>query len=95
VGIITDRDITVRATAEGMDPLFAHVRDVMTREIVSCFDDQLVIDAALLMQDHQVRRLVVLDRDERMVGIVSLADLAMEAGADELAESTLEAVSHH
>jgi len=95
MGVITDRDITIRATAEGMDPSFAQVLDVMTQEIVSCFEDQLVIDAALLMQDHQLRRLLVLDRHERLVGIVSLADLANAAGEDELTESTLEAVSHH
>ncbi len=95
MGMITDRDITIRATAEGIDPLFALVRDVMTRGIVSVFEDQLVIDAALLMQVHQVRRLAVLDHRERLVGVISLADLANEAGEDVLTESTLEAVSHH
>src|SRR5690348_861519 len=64
VGILTDRDITVRATAEGEDPTAVCVRDIMTPEVVYCFEDQLVGEAARLMEDKQVRRLVVLDRDQ-------------------------------
>src|SRR6266446_3005731 len=69
------------------------VRDVMTPEVVYCFEDALVGDAALLMQQKQVRRLVVLNRDKRLVGIVSLGDLAVETGDEQLAGNTLEAVS--
>src|SRR5262245_19709030 len=61
IGIITDRDITVRATAEGTDSWTEKVRDVMTREVVYCYEDHNVQDAARLMKDNQVRRLVVLD----------------------------------
>jgi CBS domain-containing protein len=93
VGMITDRDITVRATAEGDAPTDIRVRDVMTPEVVYCFEDALVEDAALLMQQRQVRRLLVLNRDKRLVGIVSLGDLAVETGDEELAGVTLEAVS--
>jgi CBS domain-containing protein len=93
VGILTDRDITVRATAEGQDPASVHVRDVMTPGIVYCYDDQDVTEAAKLMMDKQVRRLPVLNRGKRLVGIVSLGDLAVETGDDELAGNTLEAVS--
>src|SRR5205085_4543907 len=69
------------------------VRDVMTPEVIYCFEDALVGDAALLMQKKQVRRLLVLNRDERLVGIVSLGDLAVETGDEQLAGNTLEAVS--
>jgi CBS domain-containing protein len=92
VGMITDRDITVRGVAEGQDPWTDHVRDVMTKEVIFCFEDQDVAEAARLMKDKQVRRLVVLDRDRRLVGIVSLGDLAVDAD-EEVAGNTLEGVS--
>src|SRR5262245_34679744 len=93
VGLLTDRDITVRATAEGEDPTVIRVRDVMTPEVVYCFEDQLVSDAARMMQDWKVRRLVVLNHDKRLVGIVSLGDLAVESGDEQLSGQTLEQVS--
>ena len=93
VGMITDRDITVRATAEALPPRLAPVRDVMTPGVVSCFEDQDVDEAARLMTEHQVHRLVVLNRDQRLVGIVSLGDLAVETGDEKLAGRTLEQVS--
>lgn len=92
-GFITDRDITVRATAEGRDPKTTLVREVMTPSVVYCFDDQEVEEAAQIMKDLQVRRLAVLDRDERLVGIISLGDLAVETGDDRLVGETLEVVS--
>jgi len=92
VGMVTDRDITVRATAEGEAPNDVRVRDVMTPEVIYCFEDALVADAAL-MQQEQVRRLLVLNRDKRLVGIASLGDLAVETGDEQLAGGTLEGVS--
>jgi CBS domain-containing protein len=79
-GMITDRDITVRAVAEGKDPRSTKVREAMTEEIVSCFEDEDVQEAARTMQERQIRRLVVLNRDKRLVGIVSLGDLATQSG---------------
>jgi CBS domain-containing protein len=93
VGIVTDRDITVRGVAEGLDPRTTTVQDVMTSDVVCCFEDQDVQDAAWLMQDRQVRRLVVLNRDKRLTGIVSLGDLAVETGDRTLAGETVEQVS--
>jgi CBS domain-containing protein len=93
VGMITDRDITVRATAEALPSGLGRVRDVMTPAVVSCFEDEDVREAARLMQEHQVRRLVVLNRDRRLAGIVSLGDLAVETGDEKLAGETLEQVS--
>ena len=79
VGMLTDRDTTVRATAAGCDPKTTLVCDVMTPEIVSCYEDQDVEDAARLMKERQIRRLLVLNRANDLVGIVSLGDLATEA----------------
>lgn len=93
VGMVTDRDITVRATAEGDAPTDVRVRDVMTSEVIYCFEDELVEDAARLMAAKQVRRLVVLNRDKRMVGIVSLGDLAVKTGDEQLAGNALEGIS--
>src|SRR5262249_2400898 len=80
VGMLTDRDITIRAVAEGRDPRSTRVRDVMTQNVVACSDDDPVEEAAQLMQERQIRRLLVLDRDRRLVGILSLGDLASETG---------------
>jgi len=93
VGMLTDRDIAVRSTAQGEDPARERVRDVMTPEVIYCFEDQSVAQAARMMREYKVRRLVVLDRDKRLVGIVSLGDLAVEAHDDELVGNTLEGVS--
>jgi CBS domain-containing protein len=92
-GMLTDRDIVVRAVAEGRDPGSTRVRDVMTPEVVYCFEDQDVQEAARLMEQKQVRRLLVLNRDKRLVGIVSLGDLAVETGDEKLVGRTLEQVS--
>jgi CBS domain-containing protein len=93
LGVITDRDIAVRATAAGRDPLATRVGDVMTTDIVYGFDDQDVAAAARLMQEKQIRRLLVLNRAKRLVGIVSLGDLAVEAGDERLAGEALKQIS--
>jgi len=92
-GMITDRDITVRAVAEGKDPRTTKVREVMTEQIIYCFEDQDVEEAARLMKERQVRRLVVLNRDKRLVGIVSLGDLATETGDRKKAGEVLQDIS--
>jgi CBS domain-containing protein len=77
VGIITDRDITVRAVARGLDPNQTKVQDVMTREVLSCRADSDVEAACDLMEEKQVRRLVVTGSDDVPIGIVSLGDIAL------------------
>jgi len=77
VGIITDRDITVRAVARGMDPNQTRVEDVMTRDVLCCSSESEVEDACELMERRQVRRLLVTGQDEVPVGIVSLGDIAL------------------
>lgn len=93
LGMLTDRDITVRATAAGNDPTESKVRDVMTPDIVCCFEDQDVEEAARLMEERQIRRLLVLDRDKKMVGMISIGDLALCMDDQKLAGQTLEQVS--
>ena len=93
VGMITDRDITVRATAGCCDADGTCVGDIMTPNIIYVFDDQDVTEAARLMKENQIRRLAVLNREKRLVGIVSLGDLAVDTRDEELAGATLEAVS--
>ena len=93
VGMLTDRDITVRATAEGKDPGSTPVREVMTEKIVYCYEDDDLEAAARKMEEHQIRRLIVLDRDKRLVGIASLGDLAVHTPSDRLAGEVTEAVS--
>lgn len=79
VGMITDRDITVRAVAEGKAPDDCSVRDVMSDDDLNyAFEDDDVKSAAQKMGQSQVHRLPVLDRDKQLVGIVSLGDLALE-----------------
>ena len=77
VGMITDRDIAIRAVAEGRLP-DTPIREVMSREVLYCFDDQEIEDVARNMGEVKVRRLPVVNRDKRLVGIVSLGDLALK-----------------
>ena len=76
VGMLTDRDITVRATAVGSDPKETLVNEAMSLDIVTCFEDQDVNEAVRLMKERQIRRPLVMNRANELVGIVSLADLA-------------------
>lgn len=76
VGMITDRDITVRATAAGMDPTEHIVREVMTEQTRWCTEDQTTDEVMKQMGDVQIRRLPVLDTNREVIGIVSLGDLA-------------------
>jgi len=78
VGMITDRDIAVRAVAAGKSPKQAKVRDFMTPDIKFVYEDESIEDVARNMSSLQVRRLPVLSRDKRLVGIVSLGDLAIK-----------------
>ena len=91
IGMVTDRDIAIRAVARGMNSE-TPVRDVMTQEIRYCFDDQDVDDVARNMAELQVRRLPVINRDKRLVGFVSLADFAHGAD-DESSEELLKGVA--
>ena len=87
VGVITDRDLVVRAIAQGMNSDAMLGREVMTSPVIQCFEDQDVQDVAKLMEESQIRRLVVLSRsDGHLVGVVSLGDLALKSKPDTSAE---------
>ncbi len=92
VGMITDRDIICRAVANGRNPARTTIADAMSKGISYCFDDQEVAEAAQLMEKKQIHRLPVLNRKKRMVGILSLGDLALHA-SHELTGEVVEAVS--
>jgi CBS domain-containing protein len=79
VGMITDRDIAVRAVAEGKGP-DTPVRDVMSKDVKYCFDDEELDHVSRNMADIQVKRLPVVNRDKRLVGILALGDIAGKAG---------------
>jgi CBS domain-containing protein len=86
VGMITDRDIAIRAIAEGKGP-DAKVRDVMTEDVKYCYEDQDVNEVTRDMADLQVQRLPVLNRDKRLVGIVSLGDIAISPDNERAADA--------
>jgi CBS domain-containing protein len=86
VGMITDRDIAVRAVAQGRGPDTA-VREVMTDEVKYCYEDDDTNDVARNMADIQVRRLPVLTREKRLAGIISLGDMALSDEAGKAGEA--------
>ena len=90
VGMVTDRDIAVRGVAEGKAPDDCAVRDVMSDGIYWCYDDEDAERAAEVMAEHKVRRLPIVNRDKRLVGVVSLADLARAAVGTEALRSVSE-----
>ena len=91
-GMVTDRDIVVRGIAEGRDPRTTKVSEVMTRDVVTCAESDDVKVAARTMKERQVRRLLVVDANKKVSGIVSLGDVAVE-GDDRMSGDVLEKVS--
>ena len=95
-GLVTDRDITVRAVAEGRDPSEVRVAEVMSSDIAYCFEDDTVEQAAKLMESKQIRRLPILDRNKQLAGIISLGDISVRAEGSrqkDLAGEALEEIS--
>jgi CBS domain-containing protein len=86
VGVVTDRDIAIRAIAKGLGP-DTKVADVMSREVLYCFEDDDIEHVAQNMSEIKVRRLPVLNRSKRLVGIVSLGDIAIVEGAGAAGEA--------
>ena len=93
VGMLTDRDITIRTTAEGLDPKITSVQDAMSPEVVHAYDDEDVSAAAQKMAERQLRRLIVLDRNRKLTGIVSIGDLAVDAHDDKMTGKALGRIS--
>jgi CBS domain-containing protein len=92
-GLVTDRDIAVRAVAEGRDSAKTKVSDIMSGDLTYCFEDDEVEEAAQVMEIKQIRRLPILDRDKQLVGMVSLGDISVRTGDQELAGEALQEIS--
>jgi CBS domain-containing protein len=91
IGMITDRDIVTRCVAEDRQPSQCLVREAMSKKICYCFEDDELDAAAHIMAEHQVRRLPVLNRNKRLVGVISMADLSQSE--PEIVKSALEGIS--
>ena len=89
VGVVTDRDVVLRAVAFGLRPQMTTVAQVMTKNILSVYDDQSLTEAALIMENNLVHRILVLDRQDRLVGIVSLSDIAAKTRNERLSGHVL------
>lgn len=95
VGVLTDRDIALRVVADGRPPESTRVRDIMTQPLDTVSDYQSVEDAVELMRRKKLHRVLVLDRDNYVVGIVSLSDLAASPTEQKVAGEVLDEVAHH
>jgi len=93
IGMVTDRDISVRAVAEGKDASETYVKDIMTPQVYYCFEDDDIHEAASLMEEKSIHRLLVLSADNQPVGFVSLADFAVKCRDERLAWEILEKLS--
>ena len=92
IGVLSDRDIIVRAIAQGANPKTMLGRELATSPAIYCFEDQEIEEAAQLMHDNRIRRLVILNRgDKHVAGVVSLSDLALNAD-DKLTDKVLQSV---
>jgi CBS domain-containing protein len=89
VGTVTDRDITIRSVAQGRDPRLAPVSEIMTQTVFHCYDDDDIESVAGSMRDSEVRRMLILDHDENLVGVVSLGDISKISGEQTIAGETL------
>jgi CBS domain-containing protein len=78
VGALTDRDITIRGTARGLDPKNNRVSEVMSTDVTYCTEDEDISQTARLMKEKQLRRVLVVDAKKKLVGVVSLGDLARQ-----------------
>jgi CBS domain-containing protein len=87
LGMVTDRDLVVRGVAQGLAPDRTALRDVMSADVRWCYEDQSIEEAAQLMCDAQIRRLPVVDHDKRLVGLLSLGDMAVKTSPQEAARA--------
>lgn len=95
IGAVTDRDITVRAVAKGKDPNKTTLKDVMSKGIQYCFEEDDLNTAAKKMEKLQIRRLVVLNKNKRLTGILAMADIAIKGKNKTLLGEVTERVSTH
>jgi CBS domain-containing protein len=93
VGIISKKDIVNRCVAEECDPLSMEVSEIMTKEIATCWEDETIEEAAAILEQNQLHRLLVMSDANEPVGIVSLGDMAVKAHDEHLAWEVLERIS--
>lgn len=92
IGVITDRDMAIRGVASGKDPDKTTVKEIMTDKVLYCFEDDDVKKAADSMSKQQIRRLIVLNKEKRMTGIVSLGDIARKCSDENMCGRTFTAI---
>jgi CBS domain-containing protein len=93
IGMVTDRDLVVRGLAQGSDPSQSTIREVMTDRVLYCFDDQEPSKAADDMAEQRIRRMPVVNRDKRLIGMVSLADIACKHDSKKAGDTLKEVVA--
>ena len=93
IGTLTDRDITIRHVADGQNPYRVKARDILTPNVFYCFEDQDIDEVGRYMQQEEVRRILIFDHTEQLVGIVSLGDISKAAGEAHLAGETLKEIA--
>jgi len=93
VGTITDRDIVLRVIAEGKDVNDCKTQDVMTNDVYWCYEDQTTDEVASFMASKEIRRVLVLNREKRLVGVISIGDLAQARGVQKKAGETIKEIS--
>lgn len=95
IGMVTDRDIAIRVVAHGKDPKRTRVQEVMSEGINYCYEDDDIRDVSQKMAGRQVRRLPVVNKEKRLVGMVSLSDIANKGQDAKLTHDTLSKIAHH
>ncbi len=93
IGVITDRDIVIRAVAEGLDPQKSKIEEIISERVLYCYEDQDLDDVVRNLGDNQVRRMPVLNRQKRLVGILSLGDIAVTEEDPEKVDDALARIS--
>jgi CBS domain-containing protein len=93
VGTLTDRDITIRHVADGQNPYRVKARDIMTPNALYCYEDQDVEEVGRYMQEHEVRRVLIFNHAQQLVGVVSVGDISKVAGEEFLAGETLREIA--
>ena len=93
VGIVTDRDLALKVVAEGLDPKTATIEEVMTTGVLTCHPNDGVEDVLELMEQHQVRRIPIVDDNDRLVGIISQADIATRIDEPQKTHEVVEQIS--
>jgi CBS domain-containing protein len=92
-GVVTDRDIVVRSIASGLTPHLTTVREIMTRKPLCCYDDQSITEATKMMEKNQLRRLIVINRENQLVGVLTVTDLALKSTNEKLSGQVLHKVT--